>query len=149
MTERKSGEMSMEDILSSIRKYVSEEGGAETVGHEIPEDPHDDDEIRLGAEQVVNHAVDEVYSDTPRLVGDLGGRTHARVGPFDKLTDALKAYGRHGKSQPRGDSQQDSMAAIHHLFTTIASDIISQWIERNLPRITEELVMREIERLKS
>jgi cell pole-organizing protein PopZ len=155
MADRQGGEMSMEDILSSIRKYVSEESGQDAAEHVRPEDPHMDDEIRLGAEQIVDHSTGEMYSDASRLVSDFGGQVHEgyddgkdrRAGPFDKLTEALRAYGKSGRHRHR--PREDGAAAVYELFVTIASDLVDQWIKQNLPRITEELVMREIERLKS
>ncbi|MDR1233733.1 MAG: hypothetical protein LBJ92_01090 [Holosporales bacterium] len=176
---RQDDEMSMEDILMSIRKYVAEEG-AESSEKAIGKDFDDsqkyqpelssgnfkeDKVISLSGDYVVTNnddtgSIDENeiprataphdsirYTEQSDLVEDIATVPQKKGGPFDKLTDALKAYGKEkGDNGGRKDIEKE---IIYKFIKSIAADEIKQWISDNLREIATEFVVVEIEKLKS
>jgi cell pole-organizing protein PopZ len=134
-------EMSIEEILSSIRKYVSdvEETGQQAMSSSqeeivVKERSEDTEFIKLDKSQIIENETEETnYSkENP---SDL--TRQSKTGVFDKLTEALKTYGK--PKQPQYDHE------VYQFFKLI----IKEWLDKNLPQIAEELVMREIEKLRS
>jgi cell pole-organizing protein PopZ len=152
MAKKQDSEMSMGDILLSIRKYVSEDNERGTAASQ--DDGQDyGEEIRLGADnEIIEHQSDpREFGEATNSDGCLA-EENKREGPFDKLTEALRSYGKSGEKnhQTSGVYGGDAAAtAVHQLFVSVASDLVNHWIKQNLMDITEELVKREIERLKS
>ena len=169
--KRQSEDMSMEDILASIRKYVSDEEGKTTSSSEENQvEEHDDlpipaeNVIKLSESNVISeerqptiklHARNENYNpdtyeekstlamevDTPHVVKKQSG------GPFDKLADALKSYGKPKEKVTKQAGISD--ITLEQFLSEIAARVIEDWAEKNLRKISEEIVVREIEKIKS
>ncbi|MDR0640584.1 MAG: DUF2497 domain-containing protein [Holosporales bacterium] len=181
--KRQVDEMSMEDILLSIRKYVAEEvaDSPEKInGDELDfrqsqayqsglssGSIDDDNVISLSEDYVVTNAgvmppsgaidlpppqtqaaFDQIrYTEQSDLDEDLTNIAPKKSGPFDKLTDALKSYGKEkGSSGSKKNIEKEVMCKF---FEDIATEVIKQWIANNLREITTELVAAEIEKLKA
>jgi cell pole-organizing protein PopZ len=167
---KRNDEMTMEDILSSIRKYVSEEesGKNEAPTEKINDVPDsgqfvpdaDSNVINLGADDVANHSEPPVApgisqpppsrGDSLRYVeqSDLAEEVitiPSRPGPFDKLTNALKSY---GKPAPKG-GEKPEMEMIFNFFRSIVEEKVDKWLEDNMLAIVEGAVLREIEKIKA
>lgn len=172
-------EMSMEDILSSIRKYVSEEDAKKSAPNSqtnypepAPEifrslSPENETVISLDESHIIDrqyHSPAEHFPDIRTVASSATPMTYEeksdlaeevvltapkknnKSGPFDKLTDALKSY---GKSKTQNESYNTNSPTIDQFLASIAAQQIGKWIDENLQKITEEIVMREIEKIKS
>ena len=159
-------DMSMEDILSSIRKYVSEE--SEKRGSNEPAQPVADSEgmsdrvIRLDASHMVSEDEPVItpetrndesvtYNERSTLSTSVVDSdesentpvTQKKAGPFAQLANALNSY---GKAKPE---KKDSGMTVNQLFTEIAERAINDWVEKNMPDLVEQIVAREIEKMKA
>jgi cell pole-organizing protein PopZ len=161
----------MEDILSSIRKYVAEEGAVKNEDSAEKERNTNDGNITgpgeeaniisLGADQVMGHegpslGQGPVFRPSPQVTDSLRYTEQSslaeevitipkRPGPFDKLTDALKSY---GKPKLKGDDKTE-MEIVCNFFRSIAEERVDKWLENNMAEIVEEAILREIEKIKS
>ncbi|MDR3224509.1 MAG: DUF2497 domain-containing protein [Holosporales bacterium] len=155
--EKQSGEMSMDDILSSIRKYVSEEDSKRSCHDDSPKIDEDDTVINLEKSNVVDNSREsenvytsdysgQVYEETSSLSENVISSKKAvrQAGPFSKLTDALNSYGIR-KSSKHGI---DDLTA-GELLRTVAETLINDWIDKNLKSVVEEMVLSEIEKMKA
>lgn len=168
-TGTKDDEMSMEEILSSIRKYVSEESEkkkdnkSEEV-QEIIEASHDDNVINLGVAQLaVNDAEPQqpkstddpkIYREKSTLSTSVIGepsqssqKPRKRSGPFDRLTNALNSYGKH--KEDKSSINKTDQKTVNQLFTEIAEMAVKEWIESEMEPLVEKIITREIEKMKS
>ena len=158
-------EMSMDDILSSIRKYVSED---QDTKEETPKQEENrevygeqkDNVISLNADQVVTNekapAKDEhrenknenVYQERSTLSESVVNvakdeQPTKRYSPFEQLTNALNAYGKNKKEAGVGAK------TVEQLFSEIATQIIQHWVDHRMEAFVEKIVMREIEKIKA
>ncbi|MDR2598601.1 MAG: DUF2497 domain-containing protein [Holosporales bacterium] len=169
---KRNDEMTMEDILSSIRKYVSEEesgksGGSSETKESVPDtgqSPTDVnlDVINLGAGDIAGTSGSPAspetiqpipsrndssrYIEQSELAEEVITVHSKRPGPFDKLTDALKSY---GKPTSSGCGKTELEEMIFNFFRAIVEEKIDKWLEDNMLAIVEEAVLCEIERLKA
>jgi cell pole-organizing protein PopZ len=156
-------EMSMEEILSSIRKYVAEEDGNANKPENLSQDNSTEPVITLGQDDIaVDKSDDEeyaessigrgayinkaTYEETSSLAMELAQDSAKRSRPFDRLADAFDAYGRN-KSKRKG--QNVGEMTVEQLVRSITEKMVGEWVETHLRNIVEELVMREIEKIKS
>ncbi len=161
-------DMSMEDILSSIRKYVSEESDKAKDQSNTDEKMIDEEQgniINLNASHLagsadqaevpqLNRDEAETYEERSSLStsvidsteDDTGPRDGKKPGPFAQLTNALNSYGR---KKPEHVKESKQSMTIDELFTKIAEKTIQEWVEKNMPNLVEEIVSREIEKMKS
>jgi cell pole-organizing protein PopZ len=156
-------EMSMEDILSSIRKYVSE-GETKPQNNEQQHecDVHCDDEkvVKLNESDVFiednsSHSdkkasvvadIPVSYEEVSTLSKDVFCEKRKVSGPFAQLTNALNSY---GKNKMDVDKQNGGTLTVDQLFISIAEKVISEWVDKNLKSVTEEIVLKEIEKIKA
>jgi cell pole-organizing protein PopZ len=148
-------EMSMEDILSSIRKYVSEEDEKRESTLSNPEkDYREEQVIKLQEENVIsNHEpvrkTEPVFSypETPAEPAKVAEKPIRKSNPFGQLTEALNSY---GKAKPKQEAKSDTFApTINEFFLSVTERIIEKWVKENLQGIVEQIVVREIEKMKS
>ncbi|MDR1475737.1 MAG: DUF2497 domain-containing protein [Holosporales bacterium] len=168
---RSGDEMSMEDILMSIRKYVSEEEPKKKDEYPAEEDAvnadygetdsaQDDHVIILGKGDVLNAApthpepmysqkahVNSMYYTEQSDLSEEVITSPKKSGPFDKLTDALKSYGK--DKQKVDDKKFSELELVYNFFRSVAEEKITKWIEDNMPAIVEEAIQREINKIKS
>lgn len=162
-------DMSMEDILASIRKYVAEDDSKQSsevdAEHHVSEDfPNSDSVIRLNESQIAsseeemqenlaNNNEKEIYnSETYSEVSTLSMNTvdtppPSRESPFNKLADALNTYGKN-KPQSKKDTTQETLT-IDKFLENLATPIIEKWVANNIFKIVEQAVDREIQKLKN
>lgn len=171
--ERRDDEMSMEDILASIRKYVSEDENKskaeEKTDNVEPPQGKEETVISLSETQIVNSesknsseeqskesstvpeedpvTYSEISSLSMNTISEAPSYSHGDSNPFSKLADALKVYGEGTKHQEKTDSAQG--VTIDVFLRDLAGPLISQWIKENLPKIVEEMIDREIQKLKN
>ena len=156
----KNEEMSMEDILASIRKYVSEEDEAKkenkpTNQKDVSES---DNVITLDqshiSEEEPSTAIElphipeqnqEFYEEKSTLSEQVS-ESPSRKSPFGKLADTIKTY---NKKAEQNIHQNASQLTIDKFLSEIAAQVIQKWVDANLRNIVEEIVMREIEKIKS
>ena len=161
-------DMSMEDILSSIRKYVSEESerkaSNEQPTQEIDNTPGTPERvIRLNASQLVSddepEKVPEKKYEAPATYNERSSLSTSvvdtieqeentvstkKVGPFAQLANALNSYGK-----AKVEKKTENSLTVDQLFTCIAERAINDWIEKNMSDIVEQIVAREIEKMKA
>ena len=182
-------EMSMEDILSSIRKYVSE-GEASTLPSSDDQssgtstDFHDYDcantnqnsyseengnVISLGMEDIAEKTDDVVLPPKQNISEDAytsgsirdlsaendtgnsnysheyktNNETRGNGSPFNKLAEALKTYGARKKN-----TELNIKMSVEQFFRTVTENYLQRWMDANLKKVVDEIVRKEIEKLK-
>jgi cell pole-organizing protein PopZ len=171
--ERQTEDMTMEDILASIRRYVSDENKK----NDCPEEENtkiefdtlgkDEDVIELSSDSLIeNHAevvdlskrevvsketeVPLTYSEKSTISREvvdqepMEPRQRREGRPFEKLTEALKMYGK-----PKEDTScKRRIISIEEFLISVIRPVIEEWIERNMPKIVEESIEKEIQKMK-
>ncbi len=163
-------EMSMEDILSSIRKYVSEEDekrntpsssntsetGMDAFSN-INSTNNMDSVIKLDESNIVSPESTKEVISTPvnteqpityEEKSSLSKNVHKeekpiKKSPFGQLADALTSYGK------KSSEQKTNSPTVDQFFTAIAENVIEKWVNENLHKLVEKIVLREIEKMKS
>lgn len=164
-------EMSMEDILSSIRKYVSEEDEKKntesSISQPIEEEHYNgvDSVIKLqesnivsptsvvSSENPVNINTKEPvisYEEKSTLSENVVNIPESKIrkNPFGQLADALTSYGKN-KASSKHQDKKESSPTIDQFLTSITEKMIEKWINENLNDLVERIVTREIEKMKS
>ena len=161
-------EMSMEDILSSIRKYVSEDKSEENPEENRDEisikqdnDVGKDNVINLNESQIVRGQIDEkpelkvsdtqVYSEKSTLSAEVVDPAppiaKKKPSPFEQLTNSLNSYGKNKIAKEKADIA--GSRTVDQLFSEIAEKVIQQWVDSHMEAFVEKIVMREIEKIKA
>jgi cell pole-organizing protein PopZ len=128
-------EPSMEEILASIKRVISEDGRAAAPAAPVrgrkaravttvAPPPADDDVLEL----------DEPITEGPALLSD-----NAAAASRQRLA-SLSAL------RQRGDAPVDS-GALEAVVRDMLRPMLKDWLDQRLPEIVEELVTREIARL--
>ena len=171
-------DMSMEDILSSIRKYVSDEDDKKSDKNEsldqnmnfedvfinldesqiasddeAEEDCFDESRQReehsshsqnIEREPVVNHVVEPQHASSAQ-----NAQKKVSGSAFNKLADALKSYGKNDVQKEEKSFLKNKDVTMTQFLTAVSGKIIEDWAEKNLRKIVEEIIVREIEKIKS
>ncbi|MDR1609773.1 MAG: DUF2497 domain-containing protein [Holosporales bacterium] len=157
--------MSMEDILSSIRKYIAEEdcsadehdsteqhesdggqGPVITLGQHDVASTQDGADMNKANGSSATYVNKDTYEEVSSLTENLARDQHKRSGPFDKLAEAFNAYGRNRAKRDQQRTTGDM--TVSQLVATVAERAVREWMDQHLRNIVEELVMREIEKIK-
>ena len=182
---KKDEDMSMEDILSSIRKYVSEEDISKSnkftsSPNENKDVINNDKVINLDASSVFPQDNDDSISNNTKsntiesdilqqynidnLMDnnnnniikdnninsssnnnrDVNGQENSS--PFNKLAEALKTYGKQKKVKM---SDLNYNMTVEQFLRTIVESYVQKWMDENLKKIVEQIVLKEVEKLKS
>ncbi len=83
---------------------------------------------------------------------NMSDQKQQKNGPFDKLADALKSYAQKpdvSYPQKQQYSNPNNMLTIDQFLKDIATPIIEKWIEKNMSKMVDEAINKEIEKLKS
>lgn len=155
-------DMSMEDILESIKRYVSSDG-TEDQGGPSPSLGKKETVIELTSEQLVTPDIEEpdevisvssdiqvdseIYRDPGTISQETAKMEKEKISfnkPFEKLTDALRSYGKQQKTV-----QVSVRSPVDQFFIEIATPIIETWVKKNMQKIVEGIVEKEIEKIKS
>lgn len=176
---KKDEDMSMEDILSSIRKYVSEEDVSKINKNTLT--PNDQQNI-INNDKVINLDASNILPSNAALPGgtmsiqdnndkikqsiietesnqqysidsfntnnNSNNNTENNAGqnsPFNKLAEALKAY---GKKKDKINDLNYNMT-VEQFLRTIIESYLQKWMDENLKKIVEQIVLKEVEKLKS
>lgn len=165
-------EMSMEDILSSIRRYVSEDEGGKVNPYSqdsypiVAEEPKsnkkkdtDDDVISLGQEDVADVTIDSdsviipnnvendqqsVNVDTKKMHINQTHVSQTSENSFNKLAEALKSFGKQKKT-----NELSLNMTVEQFFRSVTESYLQKWMNANLKKIVDDAIRREIEQLKS
>jgi len=167
MSDPKTQEPSMEEILASIRRIISEEGGGQP-GTEAP--PQGEAETRSSAPSAdVLELTDVVEADgsvralgkepaspvaasnpspPPPASGSEGAilSEKAAAASFGSLSELASAVARQEMAHsdiPLGMSER----TLESLIAELLRPMLREWLDRNLPGVIDRLVRREIEKL--
>jgi uncharacterized protein len=164
MSDPKTQEPSMEEILASIRRIISEEGGGQP-GTESPapagaEKPPSADVLELtdvveadgsvttlGKEPAASVAASNPPPPTPPSSADealLSERTAAAsFGSLAELASAVARQEMVHSDIPLGMSER----TLEGLIAELLRPMLREWLDRNLPGLIDRIVRREIEKL--
>lgn len=155
----KNEEMSMEDILASIRKYVSEEDEAKREERmTTPKAPTENenvislDESHMSEENKIIELPQQAaeqsqdFYEEKSTLSEQVVEAPSRKSPFGKLADTIKTYNQKAEQTMH---QNVSQLTIDKFLSEIAEQVIQRWVDANLRNIVEEIVMKEIEKIKS
>ena len=147
-------EMSMEDILSSIRKYVSEEDTSDKCDDTVEKSNVNDDVIELDEAYIKKEDKVETtntfeepkqtYSEKSTLSAGVANEPRKKASPFAQLTNALNSYRENKKEQCKSSNAK----TVEQFFSDIAKGVIQDWVDKNMEKVVEKLVLREIEKIK-
>ena len=189
---KKDEDMSMEDILSSIRKYVSEEDISKsnkfTSSPNVFPQGNNTQQDNINNEKVINLDASNVFPqenndtitssnvesdplqnyDIDNLTKSTNNNTFSKNNngpsnniediinnntnvsgqnsPFNKLAEALKSYGKQKKSKT---SELSYNMTVNQFLRTIVESYVQKWMDENLKKIVEQIVLKEVEKLKS
>lgn len=144
----------MDEILSSIRKYVSDESEEKYVENHEEDDEDEEIFIDLEEENLYNKENERQQQKTQnnRTKVNENQKTQTqqqlnnRSSVFNKLTSALRS---NKKQVLKSDVLNVEDMSMTQFLNQIAKRTIEEWCERNLRDIVEEIVINEIEKIKS
>jgi uncharacterized protein len=160
-----SNEPSMEDILSSIKRIIAEEGDGASprgrrIGRQAPPpveaDPSDDDEAAevLELDQPVAPREPEMRAPQPERAQP---RPEPRPASFAAAPSDAEMLSPRAAEATRGQLEALSRLIVkpdvagsdtlEGMVRDMLKPMLSQWLDANLPRIVEAMVAREIARI--
>ncbi|MBY0463169.1 MAG: DUF2497 domain-containing protein [Alphaproteobacteria bacterium] len=175
-TRRDDEEMSMEDILASIRRYVADETSSEQIdrshssSHQETafgerkhyQQTHDGSPFDASAPEVIHlterrePAPAQTYADTIDQSAKPDPKFTSESLVSEKAqTVSSQAFSRLAEAarpapapsfKPTPSSVGGNLT-LDHLITELARPMIRQWLDNNLPSLVESLVNKEIERI--
>jgi cell pole-organizing protein PopZ len=149
-----SAEPSMEDILSSIKRIIAEEGDSAS-----PVRPRRPARAPVAErQQALRDADDEVLELNERLpVDDLREREdEAMAEPIETILSARAAEASRGSLEAlsklvvKPEPAPEPPAGVETLEATVREmlrPMLREWLDRNLPSMVESMVQREIARI--
>ncbi len=165
-------EPSMEEILASIRRIISEDGSeddaaapaasAETDSDAVPQESEGPEEDVLELTNVVDEpagsepATEPEPAPSPLTVVDTEATEVAEPGLVSEDTETVTsaALSRLMSTGPENDaflSNTTAMGAgdktIEGIVVELLRPMLKEWLDRNLPQVVERIVEREIERV--
>ena len=164
MSEEGQEEPSMEDILASIRKVLSEEeeGAAKTLPEgDAASDPEDLEVIELTYEMMVDEqkeftALPGVAEQAAPASQPVQEKPHEGYGKDGFLADQVEQVaGAHISQLARAVAQERALTignqgiTIEQIVREICTPILKQWLDKNLPYMVERIVRQEVERIVS
>lgn len=143
-----SNEPSMEDILSSIKRIIAEEGEAAAsrprrasrapAPAPLPAADEGEDEVLELSEPVPDEPEALVTAETPQPVAEpilSATAAEATRGPLEALSRLIVK-----PDTPGSDT-------LEGLVREMLRPMLREWLDTNLPRMVEEMVQREIARI--
>ncbi len=142
----------MEDILSSIKRIIAEDKSIDGERDAspsrkpelkaVPDEPEDDGVLEL-TEELTDEpsAASGVFGDRrkeERLINDE---------KLDAMRQSLSTLVALEKGQAAAPVQQSAGTSLEDLTRELMRPMLKQWLDDNLPKLVEELVAREIERI--
>lgn len=141
-------DMSMDEILASIRSYVAE-------GQNLPKstaDSHDKQNHEISPSAKVIQLTEEIIpiqtvdlqmssaNTSPIVLAEkenIKVKSHSFENPFDLLQNEIKA-----------STIAPAHLSVDDLLNQLATPLIKNWIDQNLKKIVETVVEKEIERMR-
>jgi hypothetical protein len=163
MNRRQEEDMTMDEILASIRRYVSGDGQDGSAPEEhlretqfssppsyayqeedtYKNTPKAPDVVRLTSEFEVprDRPAQPTFAERSSYEVSSQEKNYHAKNPFEKLSEAVKKNASVEQEPPHGALNLDQ------IFRKMAKDMIQQWVDKNMPSIVETLVEKEIQRL--
>ncbi|MDR0552761.1 MAG: DUF2497 domain-containing protein [Holosporales bacterium] len=150
-------DMSMEDILASIRKYVSDDeakrgqsqkgdlgnnayrgASADSISPDIV--------VKLEENQIVEEE-EEVPKGGHNFYEIPDEFLHRKEGgnPFNRLSSVLKSHPKTSKKA----ADKTKTVTVDNFLRELATSMIEEWIDNNLEKMVIYIVEREIEKIKN
>lgn len=173
-TKRDDEEMSMEDILASIRRYVADETSTEQTDKQHPHNQEASFQERRPYQQApevssfdasMGEVIHLTERNEPLAPSFASSEQSTRLEPkftaetlvsekvqtvssqaFSRLAEATRPQRSSSIKAPL-TSATGSGLTLDHLISELARPMIKQWLDNNLPGIVESLVNKEIERI--
>ncbi len=174
-TKRDDEEMSMEEILSSIKRYVADDTTEVNPAEKTVIPPPlnrgglEDSYVVHPAYEVYGHTSHHPYAESTYEPQDVVRLTEAFEAPSatrqpsssDTLlsekakTSSTEAFSKLMETANNRPQQKEAPVVssatagvtLDHLITEIARPMIKQWLDTNLPNLVESLVNKEIEKI--
>ena len=143
MTEPRPGpapENSMEEILSSIRQVVAEDGRVGDAAEGAA--PAGDDDILELTQEVVD---DDGPADAAAVAQGRGGLMSPQVASAS--TDRFVALAAAVAMQRSARATDIGHRTVEEMVGDLMRPMIKEWLDANLPALVEQLVGREIDRM--
>ena len=143
MTEPRPGpapENSMEEILSSIRRVVAEDGRVGGAAEGAA--PAGDDDILELTQEVVD---DDGPADATAVAQGRGGLMSPQVASAS--TDRFVALAAAVAMQWSARATDIGHRTVEEMVGDLMRPMIKEWLDANLPALVEQLVGREIDRM--
>lgn len=175
--EKTQQEPSMEDILASIRRILSEDEVEETVDTPppppapAPEPEPEEDVLELTNDMVIDDQPEPVFEPEPEPVFELGPEPEPGPAfsyepepepmfeePEPEEESLLAAPTRAASSSALAELTKamtrnqhlpvgNGSLTVEALLREIMTPLLKEWLDNNLPQTVERLVQKEIERL--
>lgn len=144
MADTPEPEPSMDEILASIRRIISEDGrsGAETQDH-------GDDALLLTerVDEQNNTRSPGTMTDEPKTAPDDEWVAESTVGQassaFAKLSDAARSP----VQDPNAPKLPESGRTLEDLVRELLRPMLKEWLDQHLPAIVQERVDEEVDRI--
>ena len=176
-TKRDDEEMSMEDILASIRRYVADEAPSEQMDRSSSsynqeaafqerrpyQQTHEDPSFDASTPEVIHLTERREAAPVPSFADTMD--QNSRLDPkftsetlvSEKAqTVSSQAFSRLADAtrpqtppsfKATSPSSGGNSLTLDHLISELARPMIKQWLDNNLPSLVESLVNKEIERI--
>ena len=134
----KNQDMSMDEILASIRKYVAEDGSpSSTAAAPAPEAKATKPVKEAPAKKI------QKKSNKVRLTNPVQSKGY---NPFKTLKEASEESPAAPETTPTGAASGQS---LENLITLLAKPMVEDWINQNMERIVMDMVSAEIQKIKN
>jgi len=165
MSERGSEEPSMEEILASIRRIISEDAGAPGAYGGSPAEERKDEVLELTDVLQEDGSVKRLENEPPGAAADAapdeaavpaasaaaheGGliSAAATASSTRALSELASAVAREEVSQGVDVPLGTSSHTLAEIVTELLRPMMREWLDQNLPGLIERLVRKEIEKL--
>ncbi len=155
-----SNEPSMEDILSSIKRIIAEEGDPQSprgrrIGRPAPPPVAETDEDEAPETVLeLKHPVvppEPPRAETPRADPVPAEPPRAAAAPDPAILSARAAQATRGQLEALSrlivKPETPGTDTLEGMVREMLKPMLSEWLDANLPRIVETMVAREIERI--
>lgn len=156
---RQEGEPSVEEILESIKKVIARdnrEGAAEQrrqreregVIAEEEEQPRTEEEaLDLDVEEVLELGEEEQVDEEPREPALDSFRPLVNETARNSMQESLAALALLAKPGAQPQIVRSGETSLEGLVRDLLRPMLAEWLDRNLPRMVEEMVASEIARI--
>ena len=164
------GDMTMDEILASIRRYVADEPSGDIKRSSLPPEvgpmpqrhrlddidreiirltealevkPHHSVQEQPSVAQEISDIRGEIMAEDPPILSESANQASSQA--FQNLADSLRSA---RVSEFHDAAKISPEMTVENLLCGLARPIVKQWIDENLSQIVERMVAQEIEKLK-